>query len=87
MKIKKVPQRTCVVTREKTDKMNLLRIVRTKENGIVIDETGKLNGRGCYIKKDIEVVKKAMKGKHINRALESEVPESLYEEIIKIIEK
>ena len=87
MKVKKIPQRTCIVTREKTDKMNLLRIVRTPEMEVVIDTTGKLNGIGCYITKSQEVVAKARKGKHIDRALEVEVPESLYEEILNIIEK
>lgn len=87
MNIRKVPQRTCIVTREKTDKRNLLRIVRTPSGEVVVDETGKLNGRGCYIKKDLEVVKKAKQGKYINRVLEIDVPDSLYEDIIKIIEK
>lgn len=87
MKVKKIPQRTCIVTRLKTDKVNLLRIVRTPELEVKIDETGKLNGRGCYITKDLEVVKKARQGKHIARALEVEVPDSLYDEIIEIINK
>lgn len=87
MKVKKIPQRTCIVTREKTDKMNLLRIVRTPEMQVVIDSTGKVNGRGCYITKDKEIVAKARKGKHIDRALEVEVPDTLYDEILNIIEK
>lgn len=87
MNIKKVPQRTCIVTKEKTDKRNLLRIVKTPNGEVIADETGKLNGRGCYIKKDLEVVKKAIKGKHIDKALEIEIPNSLYEDITRIIEK
>ncbi len=87
MKIKKVPQRSCVVTRVKTDKKDLLRIVRTPEASVIVDETGKHNGRGCYITKKIEVVEKARKGKHIDRALEVAVPDSLYNEIIEVIKK
>ena len=49
--MKKIPMRTCVVTKEKLPKMELLRIVKT-DDGIVVDETGKVNGHGCYIKKD-----------------------------------
>lgn len=87
MKVKKIPQRTCTVTRVKTDKRNLLRIVRTPEGNIIVDETGKQNGRGCYITKDEEVVAKAHKGKQIDRALEVAVPDSLYDEILEVIKK
>ena len=82
MKQFKVPMRTCVVTREKLPKKDLLRIVRTPENEIVIDdEKGKTNGRGAYIKKDLEVLAKAKKSKVLDRFLEVTIPESTYEEI------
>ena len=55
MKVRKIPLRTCVVTKEVLPKKELLRIVRTKEDGVVADETGKINGRGAYIKKSMEV--------------------------------
>lgn len=87
MKVKKIPQRTCIVTRTKTDKKDLLRIVRTPEGNVILDETGKQNGRGCYITKKEEVVAKARTGKHIDRALEVAVPDSLYDEIIEVIKK
>ena len=60
MKTRKIPMRMCVVTREKYPKKELIRIVRT-EDGIKVDETGKLNGRGAYLKKDLEVFEKAKK--------------------------
>ena len=83
--MKKIPMRTCVITREKLEKKDLIRVVRTPEGSVVIDETGKMNGRGAYLKKDIEVINKARKNKILNRRLEVEVPEEVYEEILNMI--
>lgn len=55
--------RTCVVTREKLPKKELIRIVKTDE-GIIIDESGKVNGHGCYLKKDENVIKMAQSKKY-----------------------
>ena len=85
MKIKKIPQRTCVITKEKCDKKDLIRIVRTPENNVEIDLTGKKNGRGAYIKRDIEVVDKAKKSKALDKHLEVNVPDRIYEELKSII--
>ena len=85
MKLKKVPMRTCVVTKEKLEKKDLVRIVRTNEGKVVIDLTGKLNGRGAYIKKDIETINKAKKSKALDRNLEIEIPNEIYEELTNII--
>ena len=63
MKNRKIPMRSCIVTREKLPKQELLRIVRTTDNSVVADVSGKINGRGAYIKKDIEVLSKAIKSK------------------------
>lgn len=87
MKVKKIPMRSCIVTKEKYPKKELIRIVRTPEGEIIIDEIGKANGRGAYLKKDIEVINKAQNTKILNRVLEVEVPENIYEELKKIIEK
>ena len=81
MKIKKIPMRTCVVTKEKLQKKDLVRVVRTPEGNIVIDDTGKTNGRGAYLKKDIEVFNKAKQSKILNRHLEVEVPDSIFDEL------
>ena len=83
--MKKIPQRMCVVTKEKTDKRNLLRIVKTKDNQILVDLTGKQNGKGAYITKSKEVVEKAKKNKGLDKALEITIPDSIYEEIESII--
>ena len=87
MKVKKIPLRTCVVTKESLPKKELLRIVRTPEMEVKVDETGKLNGRGAYIKKDLLVLEKARKSKLLEKKLECTIEDSVYDEIKKIIEK
>lgn len=84
MKTKKIPMRTCVVTHEKLEKRDLLRIVRTPEHDIIVDVTGRANGRGAYLKKEIEVINKAKKSKILERILEIEIPDTIYEEAINL---
>ena len=79
MKNKKIPLRSCVVTREKLPKSELLRIVRTPDGKIVADLTGKLNGRGAYIKKDNSVLDKAIKSGALSRQLEVKISDDDYE--------
>ena len=79
--MKKIPMRTCVITGEKLAKKDLIRVVRTPEGTVIVDETGKANGRGAYLKKDIETFEKAEKTKILNKRLEVEVPSSIYEEL------
>jgi len=85
MKTKKIPMRTCVVTREKYLKQELIRVVKTPSDTVEIDVTGKMNGRGAYLKKDEQVILKAKKSKVLDRMLEIEVPDLIYDELIKII--
>lgn len=85
MVVKKIPMRTCVITKEKCPKKDLIRIVRTPELSVVIDESGKLNGRGAYIKKDKEVILKAQKTGVLNRHLEVDVPNSIYEDLLQLV--
>ena len=85
MKQKKIPLRTCVVSKEKLPKQELLRVVKTPEGEIKIDLTGKLNGRGAYIKKDLAVLEKAIKSKLLARHLECKIEESVYIEIEEVI--
>ena len=87
MKVKKIPLRTCVVTREKLPKQELLRVVRTPEGNVVVDDSGKMNGRGAYIKKDVTVLEMAQKKKVLERDLECNIEESVYDEIKKRLEK
>ena len=81
--MKKIPMRTCVVTGEKLEKRELIRVVRTPIKDIIVDETGKANGKGAYLKKDIDVINKARKSKILDRKLEVEVPDFIYDELIK----
>lgn len=83
--MKKIPLRRCVVTKEQLPKGELLRIVKNKENNIFVDLTGKANGRGAYIKKDINVLKTAKEKKILERALEAPISEEVYDEIEKVI--
>ena len=85
MKVKKIPMRTCVVTREKLQKQELIRVVRTPDGKVIIDQTGKSNGRGAYLKKDVSVFEKAKKSKILNRHLEIEVPDEVFDELNKLL--
>ena len=87
MKVKKIPQRTCIITKEKLPKQELLRIVRAPEGYVTVDETGKMNGHGAYIKKDNSVLDKAIKSGALSRQLEVKISDDDYEEIRKIINK
>jgi len=83
--MKKIPMRSCIVTSEKCEKKDLIRVVRDNTGRVFIDDTGRANGRGAYLKKDIDVIKKAKKNKILDRRLEVEVPEGIYDELIKMI--
>ena len=86
MKTKKIPLRTCVVTNEKLPKKDLLRIVRTPEGKVIPDVSGKANGRGAYIKADLEVLEKAKKNNTLARHLEVTMTEEDYERIKEVIQ-
>lgn len=84
MKEKKIPMRMCVVTHEKYPKKDLLRVVLF--NGeISVDETGKKNGKGCYLKKDIDVINEARKKKILNKVFSCDVDDKIYDEIKNMI--
>ena len=83
--VKKIPLRKCVVTLERLPKKDLLRVVKNNEGEVFADLSSKANGRGAYIKKDVEVLDKAIKNKSLERALECEIPANVYDRIRKII--
>lgn len=85
MVVKKVPMRTCVVTREQFPKNELIRVIRTPEGEVTVDTKGKANGRGAYLKKDKEVILKAQKTKVLDRVLEVSVPEEIYLSLLELI--
>ena len=84
--MKKIPMRTCLVTREKLPKKELIRVVRTPEGNVIVDLTGKSNGKGAYLKKDIEVFNKAKASKCLDKALEVSVPDEIYDELKEVLE-
>ena len=85
--MKNIPQRTCIVCRTQKNKNELLRIVKNKEGQIFLDPIGKANGRGAYICKDAECLKKAIKSKALNRAFKIEVPNEVYENLLEELQK
>lgn len=82
MKQRKIPQRKCIVCGENKDKNDLIRIVKNKEEGIILDPTGKKNGRGAYICKDEKCINEAMKKRKLEKVFKTEISDDLYEEII-----
>lgn len=83
--MKKIPMRRCVATNESLPKKDLLRIVRNKDGVVFVDTTGKANGKGAYLKKDLEALKIAKQRNALGRALEISIPEEVYVEIERVI--
>ena len=83
--MKKIPMRMCVVTRERFPKQELIRVVVNKEGVVTVDETGKLNGKGAYIKRDIDVLNKAISTKVLDRTLNVTISDDIYNELRRII--
>ena len=86
-KKRKVPLRKCVVTNEMKPKKELIRIVRNKEGEVFVDPSGKKNGRGAYLSRDVDIVEQAIKTKALNKIFEMEIEATLYEEIKRLIEE
>lgn len=84
MKTKKIPMRSCVLTHEKLPKKELIRIVYY-EGTVSVDSTGKQNGKGCYLKKEESVINEARKKKILNHIFETEIDDSIYDELLKNI--
>lgn len=83
--MRKIPMRKCVVTQERFPKQELIRVVRTPENEVIVDVTGKKNGHGAYIQKSLETLEKAKKTKALARALECEIPQEVYDKLELVI--
>lgn len=80
----KIPLRKCIVTQERLPKGELIRVVKTKEGSIFVDELGKINGRGAYIKLDELIIKKAKQRKTLDRVFDTKVEDSVFERLIEI---
>jgi len=79
MKTKKIPSRLCVGCGEPKEKRNMIRIVKTADHEIRLDETGKMNGRGAYICKTAECLEKAVRSKGLERSLKTQIPPDILE--------
>ncbi len=83
--MRKIPLRKCVATNEQLPKKELIRVVKNKEGEIMIDPTGKLNGRGAYLKRSLEAIELAKKKRSLNKSLSCEIPDEIYEELKKYV--
>ena len=79
---KKKPQRTCIACRQMLDKRELCRVVRTPTGEIVLDDTGKLAGRGAYLCRNPPCLQKAFKSRALERALKQPLSEEIKEELL-----
>ena len=77
-----IPQRTCVVCREKKDKRVLTRIVRTPDSGVIVDPTGKRNGRGAYLCDEVVCWNSAVESRIIDQALRTELSNEERQELL-----
>ncbi|MDO5569081.1 MAG: YlxR family protein [bacterium] len=77
----KVILRSCIVTKDKCPKSELLRIVLTKEKEVLVDKNGNIKGRGAYIKKDIKVLNKLKKSNILEKKLRTKVDNKIYDQI------
>lgn len=83
----KLPMRQCTGCREMKNKKEMLRVLKTPEGEILLDATGRKNGRGAYLCRSIECFEKARKNHGIERSLKVQIPEEVYEDLKKELEK
>lgn len=83
---KKIPQRMCIGCGEMKDKRDMLRVIKTSEDEIMIDATGKKNGRGAYVCFSQECLDKAVKNKGLERSLKKSIPAEVYDSLRKELE-
>lgn len=83
MKNKKIPMRQCVGCKEMKSKKEMMRVLKTAEESIVIDMTGRKNGRGAYLCMTKECLIKARKNKGLERSFKMSIPDEVYEKLEK----
>ena len=81
--VKKVPMRQCVGCGQMKSKKEMMRVLKTAEEQVVLDVTGKMNGRGAYLCKEAECLKKARKNRGIERSLKMAIPAEVYDNLEK----
>lgn len=83
---KKIPQRQCMGCRERKNKREMIRVVRSPEGNVSLDFGGKAPGRGAYLCPDVECLKRALRSKALDRSLEVAIPEDVYARLEKEME-
>ena len=86
MGAKKIPQRQCIGCGEMKNKKEMIRIVKTPEGEFTLDATGRKNGRGAYLCSSIDCLKRAIKGKGLERSFKMAIPKEVYEALEKEME-
>ena len=83
---KKIPMRKCVGCGEMKEKKDMIRVIKTPEDEIILDSTGRANGRGAYLCNDPECFNKALKNRGLERSLKSQIPEEVSQRLKKEFE-
>ena len=83
---KKIPLRQCIGCGEMKGKKEMLRVLRTEDQGIILDTTGRKNGRGAYICPNPECMTRARKSRGLDRAFKMPIPDEIYDSLTKEIE-
>ena len=78
---KKIPSRQCVGCRESRTKRELIRVIRTPEGQVALDETGRMNGRGAYLCRRVECLQKASRSRGLERSLKVTIPDEIYDRL------
>lgn len=86
MKTRKIPMRKCVVSGERFEKRDLLRVVRTPEGQVIFDKTGKANGRGVYLSKDPIIIEKSRKFNILSKHLNVDIPNEVFEALLQAVD-
>lgn len=84
---KKIPMRQCVGCGEMKNKKEMMRVLRNEEGSIVLDMTGRKNGRGAYLCMDRQCLERARKNRGLERSFKMSIPEEIYENLEKEFEE
>lgn len=87
MSVKKIPLRQCIGCGEMKSKKEMVRVIKTAEDQILLDATGRKNGRGAYLCPSMECFKKAVKGRGLERSFKMAIPREVYETLEKEMEE
>ena len=87
MSVKKIPLRQCIGCGEMKSKKEMIRVIKTAEGEILLDATGRKNGRGAYLCPSMECFKKAVKGRGLDRSFKMAIPREVYETLEKEMEE